>query len=85
MSRLLNPLTHNEFSLKDSLDAVNRIQNIPDNLFTDGYRLISFDVKSLFTNIPLNKTVQIVLKKIYDENIIYNDHTQETNTQKTAP
>ena len=70
LSRLLNPLTHNEFSLKDSFDAVNRIQNIPDNLFTDGYRFISFDVKSLFTNIPLDKTVQIVLKKIYDENII---------------
>lgn len=70
MSRLLNPLTHNEFSLKDSFDAVNRIQNIPDNLFTDGYRFIYFDVKSLFTNIPLDKTVQIVLKKIYDENII---------------
>jgi hypothetical protein len=28
------------------------------------------DVKSLFTNIPLDKTVQIVLKNIYDENII---------------
>ena len=70
LSRLLNPLTHNEFSLKDSFDAVNRIQNIPDNLFTDGYRFISFDVKSLFTNIPLDKTVQIVLKKIHDENII---------------
>jgi hypothetical protein len=70
LSRLLNPLTHNEFSLKASFDAVNRIQNIPDNLFTDGYRFISLGVKSLFTNIPLDKTVQIVLKKIYDENII---------------
>jgi hypothetical protein len=70
LSRLLNPLTHNEFSLKASFDAVNRIQNIPDNLFTDGYRFISLGVKSLFTNIPLDKTVRIVLKKIYDENII---------------
>jgi predicted transcriptional regulator len=39
-------------------------------LFTDGYRFIYFDVKSLFPNILLHKTVQIVLKKIYDKNII---------------
>ena len=72
LSRLLNPLTHNEYSLQNSFDAVNRIQNIPDNLYTDGYRFISFDVKSLFTNITLKKTVhvKIILNKIYVERII---------------
>ena len=84
LSRLLNPLTHNEFSLKDSFDAVNRIQNIPDNLFTDGYRFTSLNVKSLFTNIPLDKTVQIVLKKNYDENIITTTLKKRT-LKKTAP
>ena len=29
--------------------------------------MISFDVKSLFTNVPLEKTTDIILKKIYDE------------------
>ena len=70
LSCLLNPLTHNEFNLRDSFDAVNRIKNIPNNLFEEGYRFISFDVKSLFTNIPLNKTINIILHKIYDENKI---------------
>ena len=28
-AKLLNPLTTNEFSLKDSFDATTRIQNIP--------------------------------------------------------
>ena len=70
MSRLLNPLTHNEYSVQESFDAVNKIQNIPDNLFTDGYSFLSFDVKSLFTNIPLQKTVKIILNKIYNEKII---------------
>ena len=52
LAKLLNPLTMNEFSLKDSFDATKRIQNIPDELFEKGYRFVSFDVKSLFTNVP---------------------------------
>ena len=70
LSRLLNPLTHNEYSLQESFDAVKRIQNIPDYLYTDGYRFISFDVKSSFTSIPLKETVEIILNKIYEEKMI---------------
>ena len=29
------------------------------------YRMISFDVKSLFTNIPLTDTIDILLRRIY--------------------
>ena len=29
--------------------------------------MISFDVKSLFTNIPLEETVDIILTTVYDE------------------
>ena len=29
--------------------------------------MISFDVKSLFTNVPLDETLRIILRKIYDE------------------
>jgi hypothetical protein len=31
---------------------------------------VSFDVKSLFTNILLQKTVNIILKRIYDDKLI---------------
>ena len=31
----------------------------------DGYKMVPFDVKSLFTNVPLEKTIEITLKKIY--------------------
>ena len=31
-----------------------------------GYHLIPFDVISLFTNVPLDVTIDIVLKRIYD-------------------
>ena len=69
LSALLSPLAQNEFSLKDSFDAVTRIHNIPPQLVVQGYRYVSFDVKSLFTNIciPLKKVIKIILKRVYDD------------------
>ena len=32
--------------------------------------MISLDVKNLFTNVPLNKTIDIILTKVYEENKI---------------
>ena len=67
---VLNPLTMNSHTLKDSFDAVTRIQNIPEELFRNGYRFVSFDVKSLFTNVPLQKTVNTILDTIYTNKLI---------------
>ena len=67
LTRLLNPLTMNSHTLKDSFEAVSRIQNIPEQLFRDGYRFVSFDVKSLFTNVPLKKTINIIVDRIYNK------------------
>ena len=47
LSRLLNPLTLNDFSLQDSFDAITRIENIPQNLFAEGYRFVSFEQYNL--------------------------------------
>ena len=60
----------NEFSLKDSFDDTKCIQNIPDELFEKGHRFVSFDVKSLFTNVPLTKTIDIILNRVYDQKLI---------------
>ena len=46
-------LTTNKFSLKDSSDAANGIKAIPSYLFENGYQYISFDVESLFSNVPI--------------------------------
>ena len=48
LSQLLNPLASNEFCLKHTFDAVERIKNIPQYLFDESFRFVSFDVKSLF-------------------------------------
>jgi hypothetical protein len=70
LSSLLNPLTLNDHSLSDSFDAVININNIPKHLFQEGYQFISFDVESLFTNIPLSRTDKIILDRIYKDELI---------------
>ena len=38
LANLLNLLTLNEFTVKDSFDAANKIQHIPKELFDSGYK-----------------------------------------------
>jgi hypothetical protein len=65
LAKLLNPLAQNEYTLRDSFHAVSEIKSIPKELITEGYRLVSFDVVSLFTNVPLTKTVKIILDRVF--------------------
>ena len=70
LSSLLNPLAINNYSVKDSFKAAKLIQAIPPKLFNQGYKFISFDVTSFFTNVPLKRTVNIILKWIYVDHVI---------------
>ena len=38
--------------------------------------LVSFDVKSLFTYVPLDETIEIILNRIYNKNEITTDITK---------
>ena len=75
---MLSPLTQNEYSVKDSFEAVNRIRSIPPELFDEGYHYISFDITSLFTNIPLNRTIKIIFKRVSEEKLV------KTNLKKNT-
>ena len=48
----LEPLTQNEFMVKDSFSFAKEIRNYDSSLF-----MASLDVESLFTNIPLKETI----------------------------
>ena len=64
---MLNPLTQNEYSLRDSLDAANRINRIlPLVQEKEEHMFVSLDVLSFFTNVPFN----IILKRVYNEKLI---------------
>ena len=51
LSEIVQPLAINDYNIKDSFHAVNRIKNISKELFDESYRLVSFNVASLFRNV----------------------------------
>ena len=66
---LLTPLfTNAGFSyIKDSFEFAALVRKKP--LVTNG-KMLSFDVESLFTNVPLEETIDIIIKKVYrDDNV----------------
>ena len=65
LAKLLSPLSMSEYTVKSTSDFSSHIkgQNIPNS-----FKLISFDVTSLFTNVPLDFMIDVILKRIYDEN-----------------
>ena len=46
------------------------MEHIKTKIVPRGYHLIFFDVISLFTNVPLDATIDIVLKRIYNNSKI---------------
>ena len=70
LNELLNPLTQNEFIIRDSFDAANKIKSILPEVFDDGYIFASFDVESLFMNVPLQPAINIILDHVYNNKLI---------------
>ena len=65
MSKLLSILRQSDHNVRSTKDF---IQNIKRKNIPTGYKMVSFDVKSLFTNVPLDQTINIIFKRIYDDN-----------------
>ena len=61
---LLSPLVPNDYSWKDTFSFVSQIKNA--NLSKK--ILVSYDVTSLFTNIPLQETIDIAINLIFNHN-----------------
>ena len=70
LAELLIPLAQNEHSVKNSFEAVEMIHKIPVELFDQGYRYISLNVASHFTNVSLSKTISVIIDRVYKGNII---------------
>ena len=78
LANLLNPLALNNFIVKESFDATNKIQEIPKELFDSSYKFVSFDVISLCTHVPLVKNIDIILKHVYSEKLVTTKLTKRT-------
>ena len=61
---LLSPLVPNDYSCKDTFSFVSQIKNANlSKIF-----LVSYDVTSLFTNIPFQETIDIAINLIFNHN-----------------
>ena len=59
--RILQPISTNQFTIKDSFSFADWAKTYNRN----NEIMCSFDVSSLFTNVPLDETIQICLDKLY--------------------
>ena len=63
LAKILAPLSKKEYTVQNTKDFVNfiKLQKIPSN-----HQLISFDIVFLFTNIPIDATIAIIIRRIYE-------------------
>ncbi len=64
LAKLLAPLGKSKYTVSSTQEFINKLKDITP---PDGYEMISFDVVSLFTNVPLEKTIDIIINKVYKE------------------
>ncbi|XP_068723463.1 uncharacterized protein [Montipora capricornis] len=58
---VLKPISTNQFTIKNSFSFVDWVKTLQHN----NEIMCSFDVCSLFTNVPLDETIEICLSKLY--------------------
>ena len=59
---MLDNIAYGQYTIKDSFQFVAEITDVKD---ADSYKMASFDITSLFTNIPLDETINIILNLIF--------------------
>ena len=57
---MLEPLTTNEYTIKDSFTFVEKLQSFCSKLV-----MASFDIESLFTIIPLQETIDLCVENLF--------------------
>ena len=68
--QILSDIIKNKRIIKDSFTFVEVLQSVKNYELKEErkleYKMVSFDIASLYTNIPLDETIQIVLNHLYD-------------------
>ena len=62
LAQLLSPLTRSRYTVNRTKGLLVKIKNekVPQNC-----NMVSFDVKSLFTSVPIEYTIDIIIKQIF--------------------
>ena len=70
----ISHLTCNDFSVKNSYQFTDFIKTIPN---ANNLTMVSFDITSLFTNIPVDETNNIIINKLFPQNdTVFNNFTK---------
>ena len=75
LSKLLSPLRQSRNTIKSTKEF---IEESKQQKLSKEHQMVSLGVKYLFTNVPLSRTIDIMLKRIYEKNEIV---TSITNTE----
>ena len=68
ISKYLKALCKNEFTIEDNQTFSSKIRDLPP--LEDEEEDVSYDVESLFTNIPIEETVNYILDQIYIKKVL---------------
>ena len=68
LAKLLSPLAQSNYTINSTKDLMSKIKN--EKIIPENYEMVSFDVKSLFTSVPLEHTIDIIIKRIYEKHEI---------------
>ena len=74
LTKLLSPLSKSQYTVQSTKELINQIkkQKVPSS-----YKMISFDVILLFTNVSIDATIDIILKGIYEQKEINTSLTKQ--------
>ena len=59
LAKFLSLLSTSEYTVKSTKDFIEKLKTVK---VPPGHQLVSFDLKALFTNVPLEYTIDLVLK-----------------------
>ena len=65
ISKYLKPLSRNEYAIDNTQIFSNYIKDLPP--LQEDEEDISYDVESLFINIPINETIEYMLNQMYNK------------------
>ena len=67
LAQLLAPLTKSKYTINSTNDFIDFTKNLQVGQDHD---MISFDVTNLFTNVPLDFTINLILEKVYKRKLV---------------
>ena len=79
LEQKLKPLSLNEYTITDAFTFADEIRT---HTMNEDDILVSYDVTALFTNVPLDETIKILVNKAFTDDWSKNKHRTEVAKTK---